>query len=221
MHRLFYRFWTSLYALWALRYIRRNRYYRFAGLQVEVPPGVFHPGVFWSTPVFLDFLQSFDFQGKEVLDIGSGSGLISLFAARRGASVTALDINPLAVETTRRNAAANGLHIGVVESDLFDNLPPRTFDFVLVNPPYYQAVPPDMAARAFFAGENLEYFEKLFRQLPERIHATTRTWMILSGKCTLGKMEEIAAANALRLATVFEKRKWGDRLIVVAVEPAV
>lgn len=217
MKTFLHRIWTALYGQWALWYIRRERIYRHEGLRLLIPPGVFHPGVFWSTPVFVSFLQKIDFQGKRVLDVGTGSGLLALFAASRGARVTALDINPLAAETARRNAGANGLEIDVLESDLLENLPPQTFNFILVNPPYFAAAPRDAAAHAFFAGENLEYFDRLFRQLPAFSHASTQTWMILSGKCDLGKIGVHAAANGLQLATVFEWEKWGERLLILSV----
>jgi release factor glutamine methyltransferase len=217
MRLLFRRLWIPFYSFWLLRYIRKERVYKHAGLQLVVPPGVFHPGVFFSTPVFISFLQNIDFQEKTVLDVGTGSGLLALFAARHGASVTAVDINPLAVETARRNALANGLSATVVESDLFAALPAQSFDIILINPPYFPADPDDTAARAFFVGENWEYFEQLFCQLPACMNAGTQTWMILSDKCNFEKIADIAAANDFRLTSVFEKKKWGERFLVVAI----
>ena len=217
MHLLFRRFWIPFYSFWLLRYIRKERVYKHAGLRLAVPPGVFHPGVFFSTPVFISFLQKIDFQGKTVLDVGTGSGLLALFAARKGATVTALDINPLAVETARRNAVANGLAITVVESDLFANVPAQAFDIILINPPYFPANPRNTADRAFFVGENWEYFEQLFRQLPACLSAGTQTWMILSDKCNFEEIAGIAAANGFRLATVFEKTKWGEHFFVIEI----
>jgi len=230
MRPFFRLFWLPLYRLWALRYIRRERVFNHAGLQLVVPPGVFHPVVFFSTPIFVSFLQNIDFQRKKVLDVGTGSGLLALFAAQRGAVVTALDINPKAIETARRNAATNGLSLSVVESDLFDKLPPQTFDIVLINPPYYPRPPRDAAERAFFAGENWEYFEKLFRQLPHHLNPSgaqgsfdltplpSEVWMILSEDCDFEKIKEIAGDYGFRLQVVFEKKKWGERFFVAAAQ---
>ncbi len=219
MRSLFHRCSSSLYSLWALRYIRRERRYAHAGLRLTIPPGVFHPGVFFSTPVFISFLQNIDFQEKTVLDVGTGSGMLALFAAQRGGLVTALDINPLAVETARRNAASNQLEVEILESDLFKNVPKQHFDIVLINPPYFAANPRDIAAHAFFAGENLKYFKALFQQLPDFISPATQAWMILSEKCELEKIGEIAAANGLKLELVFEKKKWSERLQILQITP--
>ncbi len=73
--------------------------------------------------------------GARALDVGSGSGILAIAAGLLGAaSVLAVDTDPLAVETTRRNAAGNGL------GDIIDARraslplsPPATFDLVLAN----------------------------------------------------------------------------------------
>jgi len=153
---------------------------------------------------------------KMVLDIGTGSGLLAMFAAKKGATSSAVDINPLAVKTAQANAAANNLSIKVIESDLFDQLPKSaTFDYLLINPPYFAANPKDKAAHAFFAGENLEYFEKLFRQMPGYIHANSTIWVILSDDCDLEKIQEIAQKNEFLQKTIFEKTKWAKRMLIL------
>lgn len=221
MIRAFYRhFWLPFYRKWALKYIQKTQTYQFGTLQLKVPPGVFHPGVFFSSPLFLSFLQKIDLQDKKVLDVGTGSGLIALFCAQKGAMVTALDINPLAVETAVENAGANGLLITAIESDLFQQLAPQQFHFILINPPYYPKTPQNAAEHAFFAGEHLEYFEKLFAQLPAFIfpnHASeepTYTWLILSEDCDFLKIQAIADRNGFYLHAVFEKKKWGERFFI-------
>ena len=216
MTRRFFRFfWLPLYRRWALRHIRRERVFVCAGLRLRVPPGVFHPGVFFSKPLFVSFLQNVDFQRKNVLDVGTGSGLLALFAALRGGSVMALDINPLAVQTALQNAADNGLALTAVESDLFDALPPQVCDVVLINPPYYPRAPRDAAEHAFFAGEGLAYFEKLFAQLPRYVSPATKVWMVLSEDCDLRRIEAIAAQHGFGWAVVFQQKKWGERFFVV------
>ncbi len=151
-----------------------------------------------------------------MLDVGTGSGLLALFAAKKGAITSAIDINPLAVKTAQENAAANKLSITVIESDLFDQLPKsETFDYLLINPPYFAANPKDKAAHAFFAGENLEYFEKLFSQMPQYIHQHSKIWVILSDECDLERIREIAGNHAFSHKNVFEKTKWAKRLVIL------
>jgi hypothetical protein len=57
MRRFFRHFWLPIYRAWALRYIRGTRQFVCAGLRPDVPLGVFHPGIFFSNPIFISFLQ--------------------------------------------------------------------------------------------------------------------------------------------------------------------
>src|SRR5215217_692428 len=83
---------------------------RAAGFRLRVRPTVFHPRFFLSSEYFAKFLDGLDLSGKSVCDIGTGSGILALAAARAGAAeVLALDINPHAALSALENAQANGL----------------------------------------------------------------------------------------------------------------
>ncbi|WP_372613976.1 class I SAM-dependent methyltransferase, partial [Halomonas sp.] len=58
--------------------------------------------------------------------------------ARRGARVTAVDVNAFAVEATRRTLAANGLSAEVLASDVYSALGERRFSVIVSNPPFHQ-----------------------------------------------------------------------------------
>ncbi len=74
--------------------------------------------------------------GERVLDMGTGTGIAALHAAKAGAAkVTAVDINPNAVACARSNALKNGLKVEVVESDLFTKVE-GLYDVIAFNPPY-------------------------------------------------------------------------------------
>lgn len=67
---------------------------------IEEDPDVYPPS---EDSIFL--IRSLDIRpGESVLEIGCGSGIVSLHCAKAGATVTAGDINPVAVELTKRNA---------------------------------------------------------------------------------------------------------------------
>src|SRR6476659_6873432 len=56
---------------------------------------------------------------REVLDFGSGSGLVAIAAAKAGAArVTAADIDPFAAAAIALNAALNGAPVSVITDDL-------------------------------------------------------------------------------------------------------
>jgi len=198
-----------------LRYIRQERQYRYAGLNICVPTGVFHPGIFFSTPIFLHFLKQVDFHNKTVLDVGTGSGILAVFAAKNGGQVTAIDLHLQALATAQLNATNNGLTITTKQSDLFAQLTPQLFDFILVNPPYYPRIPKNDAEKAFFAGHELEYFDHFFSKLPDFIHPETKIWMILSEDCDLKRIAQKALGNSFSSESVFTQKKWGEIFEVI------
>jgi predicted nicotinamide N-methyase len=84
-------------------------------------------------------------QGRRVIDIASGSGLVAIAAARAGATaVTAYDIDPLATAAIAVNAEANGVAVLAICADVLDEDGPPGTDLVLVADAFYQR---DLAGR--------------------------------------------------------------------------
>jgi 16S rRNA (guanine1207-N2)-methyltransferase len=78
--------------------------------------------------------------GETVLDLGCGTGLLALVAARRRGRVTAVDADLRAVESARRTLAANQVAGEVLISDCAQAVLDRRFDVVVCNPPFHQGV---------------------------------------------------------------------------------
>src|SRR5258708_1974221 len=117
-----------LYRPLLVRYLSSTRTYSYKGIRLLVPPEVFHPGFFFSTRLLLRHISRQLLQGQSLLELGAGSGLISLFAAQKGAVVTAIDINPTAIEYLESNSSRNRLPIVIIRSDLFSQIPKQPFD---------------------------------------------------------------------------------------------
>jgi release factor glutamine methyltransferase len=212
-----------LYGPWAIRRVRRQRSSRWRGLVVTVPTGVFHPILFFSTGVLAAEIERRKPIGRSVLDVGSGSGALSLIAARAGATVTAVDINAEAVRATAANATANGLNIEVLQSDLFTAVRGRRFDLVVVNPPYFAKDPVDDTERAWFAGADLGYFEQFFTGLAEHLAASPQpgiALMVLSEGCDMNVISAAAMRHGFRLSVVSRKQVWLGVQVVWAVDRA-
>jgi predicted nicotinamide N-methyase len=76
-------------------------------------------------------------RGKQVLDIGAGSGLVGLAAAKAGAAgVLAADIDTFSCAAIRLNAAANDCAIAVTQEDLIGV--PGAWDVILVGDLFYE-----------------------------------------------------------------------------------
>jgi predicted nicotinamide N-methyase len=75
--------------------------------------------------------------GKHVLDIGSGSGMVAIAAAKAGAaSVLAADIDAFSIAAIRLNAVANGVTVAVTQDDLIGA--ESDWDMVLVGDLFYE-----------------------------------------------------------------------------------
>ncbi len=70
-----------------------------------------------------------------VLDLGSGTGIVGIHYSKKGCNVTSSDISREAVRCTRINSMGEGLKINVVRADLLTSIKGH-FDFCLFNPPY-------------------------------------------------------------------------------------
>lgn len=90
--------------------------------------------------------------GAAVLDMGTGSGVLAVFAAKRGAgSILALDINPAAVRNAALNAGRHGLS-DRIESRLSDGFaavePAARFDLIIANLPGRNLAASDLVGAA-------------------------------------------------------------------------
>lgn len=78
-------------------------------------------------------------KGMVVLDMGTGSGVLGILAAKKADLVLAVDVNPNAIRCARENARLNNVQPKVlfVQSDLFSSIREGTeFDRILFNAPY-------------------------------------------------------------------------------------
>lgn len=116
------------------------------------PKMAFGTGHHHTTALMLEWMLETGFVEKSVLDMGCGTGILAIMAAKLGAAnVTAIDYDPVCYESTLENAALNGIGniIALCGSD--EVIPNRQFDIILANinrnillaqmPRYSQALP--------------------------------------------------------------------------------
>jgi release factor glutamine methyltransferase len=155
-----------------------------AGFRLSVRPTVFHPKFFISSEKFASFLDTLDLAGKRVCEVGTGTGILALAAARAGASnVVATDINPNASLSANENAHANGLgdRVTGVCMNLMAGMAPRPlFDVILSSPPKHAGEPKDLTDRGWHAGPEYRDIKELFDQARDRLKPDGRIYLMLS-----------------------------------------
>jgi release factor glutamine methyltransferase len=117
------------------------------------------PGVFMPTPHGMFYARSPHVaDGERVIDIGTGSGVLAIGAAKRGARVLATDVDERAVAAAAHNAQLNGVEVETQVGRLFAGAA-GTFDAILANLPNEIVAPAHLAslspedARTFAGGE--------------------------------------------------------------------
>ena len=105
---------------------------------IKMDPGMaFGTGTHETTRLVIRLMQDLPIEGKRVLDVGTGSGILSICASKLGAkSCNAYDIDPVAVKVARENAIADGCdNITVGVSDLLRgvDLAGGKYDFCVAN----------------------------------------------------------------------------------------
>jgi ribosomal protein L11 methyltransferase len=101
-----------------------------------LPARAFGTGTHESTRLCLGALESLAARAPlgRVVDVGTGTGILAVAAARLGArTVTAIDIDPEAVDSARLHAGLNGIEVRLVRGDGAAALAARRFDIVLAN----------------------------------------------------------------------------------------
>src|SRR5438270_5890396 len=184
-----------------------------AAFRMSVRPTVFHQRYFITSEFLASFIGQLDLSGKRVADVGTGSGILALAAARAGAAkVTAIDVNPNAALTAAENARANGFENRVTAmcSNLLSALSPcALFDVIITSPPSFPGEPRDLADRAWHAGPNYRDIALLFDQARERLAPGGRVYILLSSDSDLDLF------SALITRARFQARLAAERSLLV------
>lgn len=165
--------------------------------------------VFWE-PADTDSLRTAIFsdpqlRGATVLEIGTGSGLVSLCCLQAGASkVVATDLNPKAVENARFNAAEMGFS-NRFEARLVPRRNPEawtviepeaTFDLIISNPPWENSKPVSVEELALY-DPDFQLLKSLVTGARTRLRPNGRMWLAYGCVTAIRRIQEVAAEQQL------------------------
>ena len=108
----------------------------FMDLEFKVNSSVLIPRP--ETEELVSLMLKEDLDGKEILDIGTGSGCIAISLAKNlpNSKVTALDISSDALKVAKENARLNNVNIEFINADIFEYQSDKKYDVIISNPPY-------------------------------------------------------------------------------------
>ncbi|MBT7528500.1 MAG: peptide chain release factor N(5)-glutamine methyltransferase [Flavobacteriaceae bacterium] len=107
----------------------------FYGLEFICSPSALIPRP--ETEELVDWIIKSETNEIKILDIGTGTGCISVsLANRNGFVVDALDVSSSALELAKQNAKKNEVDINFIEADIFEYISDKQYDLIVSNPPY-------------------------------------------------------------------------------------
>ncbi len=143
---------------------------RVRGLEIEIHREVYAPAE--DSLLMLDSVDKWgDLKGLKCLDVGTGTGIVAIFMAKKGCETFATDLISESVELTRRNAELNGVDLHVTQGDLMSHFRSSSFDIITFNPPYLPEPPSDVKLSISWAGGSMgrELIDRFLSDLPRVI----------------------------------------------------
>ena len=180
----------------------------FGDLMLFVDENVYEP----AEDSFL-FAENLDVgEGDMVLDLGTGCGLLGLLAAKKGASVVAVDINPYALRCAMKNSALNDAqsNLAFVQSDLLKPFRATVkFDLILFNAPYLPTESSghiSLLEKAWSGGKTgREIIERFISEAPNHLNPQGRIFLLQSTLSGISETESSFADLSMQTKIVAER----------------
>ncbi|MFQ3308458.1 MAG: HemK-related putative methylase [Candidatus Nanohaloarchaea archaeon] len=153
-------------------------------------------------------VEELDLEGKKVLEIGCGNGVVTSAMETGGAEITAVDINENALDQTREQLQNPEKHV-LKNSDLFENIE-GSFDYLFFNPPYLSDEPGVGDEEKWYAGDD-NIVRKVLEQVDEYLNDEGELFMVLSDRTP--ELDELV--GTFELEEIREEKLWFEKLYVV------
>jgi release factor glutamine methyltransferase len=194
--------------------LKKSKEKKIDGLILEIPPSVYEP----AEDSFLLAENVIIKSHYKVLEVGSGSGYVSLFLAKNNPSAEffCTDINYEASRTTLNNASKNSINIQALSCDLFNsiiNMP--YFDVILFNSPYLPVENNDIESIAWAGGlDGLEVVEIFIQQLKFVLKKNGISYLVVSSLTDNEKLISMIKENGF-LYKIIDEVRVGQEIILL------
>jgi len=207
---------------WRYRLLQQRKHaeivlQRINGSPYVILPGVLNPQLMRTGAYFASQLGSELIRASDVvLDMGTGSGICAVAAARHARQVVAVDLNREAVRCARINVLLHRVdsRVEVLLGDLFAPVAGRRFDVILFNPPFLRRAPRDEADRAWASTDVAERFAAGLRA---HLAPGGSAFVLLSSYGSAASFLEQFRQQGLALSVIAERSYVNERLAIFQV----
>lgn len=195
------------------------RIHKIEGVSYKKTTGVFSPCV--ETKILIKNIRVKPHE--KFLDMGGGSGVVGIYAAKHGAYSVTVDIAPQAVRAARANARLNVTELEAIQSDLFDRLEQRRFDVVAFNAPYTRLTKGGREDRRTQDRNKVSRQATVTRfltELPRHLEDRGRAYLVLSSKSPIRRFLEAARRAKLTWNVTKEFGRRNEKVYLVELGAA-
>ena len=190
-------------------------------MEIKVSDGVYEP----AEDSYMLTEAAKKVKGK-VLEIGCGSGIVSLTCAKNGCEVLGVDINREAVKCAKENAKKNCLDAKFVYSDLFSKVGKQKFDWILFNPPYLPTEPEEKIRgklnKAFDGGvDGRKTLDRFLGQFDKFLAEKGKLLLIQSSLNDLDKTNVILNKKSYKTRIIAQESFFFEKLYVLRAEKTI
>jgi len=189
------------------------------GMRFEVSEDVFNPRYYITSEFMARHLDVNP--DDDVLDMGTGSGIQAIVAARIARRVIAIDINPVAVMYATKNVRWNGVEdrVVVLNGDLFEPLTHNErFDIIIFTPPYMEGIPRNNLELALY-DPSKSLVKRFFSKAGDYLKADGYVQMLYSSIAEPERMVEVVRGLGWRYELIANKDNLTERFMIYRLRP--
>lgn len=193
----------------------------YLGVEIKKCEGVYPPSE--DSLLLARVLRPYLTKGVTFLEIGVGTGFISILAARQGCIVTGTDICGRAIKCAKTNARLNEVTIELRESDLFTDVH-KQYELIVFNPPYLPAteddtlLSPPMQDALVGGKRGNELTLRFIEQVRAFLVEDGLTFLVTSSRANTHSIIELAREQGFEISEEKKKRFHFEELLVLKLE---